>query len=95
MLTNVRSRVPFIWVLACLPLFAADLFASSVDSTASAKPKVYWFWLFNGAGKAGITRDRKRFRGKGIAGANLIDNGAYADARREGSKEHDFKVEVA
>ena len=43
-----------------------------------AKPRVYWFWLFNRVDKAGITRDLEQFKAKGISGVNLICNGGYA-----------------
>ena len=45
-----------------------------------AKPRVYWFWLFNRVDKAGITRDLEQFKAKGISGVNLICNGGYAGA---------------
>lgn len=50
-------------------------FAAPPDS---AKPRVYWFWLFNRVDKAGITRDLEQFKAKGISGVNLICNGGYA-----------------
>jgi hypothetical protein len=43
----------------------------------SAKPRVYWWWLYNRVDKAGITRDLEEFRAKGIAGVNLICTGGY------------------
>jgi len=43
----------------------------------SAKPRVYWFWLFNRVDKAGITRDLEQFKAKGISGVNLICSGGY------------------
>ena len=46
----------------------------------SAKPRVYWFWLFNRVDKAGITRDLTEFKAKGISGVNLICTGGYAGA---------------
>ena len=45
---------------------------------ASAKPRVYWFWIYNRVDKAGITRDLEQFKDKGISGVNLICNGGYA-----------------
>ena len=45
-----------------------------------AKPRVYWFWLFNRVDEAGITRDLEQFKAKGISGVNLICNGGYAGA---------------
>ncbi|HTI97831.1 MAG TPA: glycosyl hydrolase, partial [Dongiaceae bacterium] len=46
----------------------------------SAKPRVYWFWIYNRVDKAGITRDLEEFKAKGISGVNLICNGGYAGA---------------
>lgn len=43
----------------------------------SAKPRVYWFWIYNHVDKAGITRDLEQFKAKGIGGVNLILNGGY------------------
>ena len=43
----------------------------------SAKPRVYWFWIYNRVDKAGITRDLEQFKAKGISGVNLICNGGY------------------
>ncbi|MFA6126278.1 MAG: glycosyl hydrolase [Bacteroidales bacterium] len=43
-----------------------------------ARPRVYWWWLFNRVDKAGITRDLEEFRTKGISGVNLICTGGYA-----------------
>ena len=42
-----------------------------------AKPRVYWFWIYNHVDKAGITRDLEQFKAKGIGGVNLILNGGY------------------
>ena len=44
----------------------------------SAKPRVYWWWLYNRVDKAGITRDLEEFKAKGISGVNLICTGGYA-----------------
>jgi hypothetical protein len=52
-------------------------FASPPDS---AKPRVYWWWLFNRVDKEGITRDLEQFKAKGISGVNLICTGGYAGA---------------
>lgn len=49
-------------------------FATPPDS---AKPRVYWFWIYNRVDKAGITRDLEEFKAKGISGVNLICNGGY------------------
>ena len=43
-----------------------------------AKPRVYWWWLFNRVDKEGITRDLEQFKAKGISGVNLICTGGYA-----------------
>ena len=43
-----------------------------------AKPRVYWWWLFNRVDKEGITRDLEEFKSKGISGVNLICTGGYA-----------------
>ena len=43
-----------------------------------AKPRVYWWWLFNRVDKEGITRDLEEFKAKGISGVNLICTGGYA-----------------
>jgi hypothetical protein len=44
----------------------------------TAKPSVYWWWLFNRIDKKGITRDLEEFKAKGIGGVNLICTGGYA-----------------
>ena len=46
-----------------------------------AKPRVYWWWLFNRIDKAGITRDLEQFKAKGISGVNLICTGGYAGVK--------------
>src|ERR1039457_669414 len=56
-------------------LFASALFFATAGISAegnlepgfaappdSAKPRVYWFWLFNRVDKAGITRDLEQFK---------------------------------
>ena len=62
-----------------------DLFLHETNSQqgflnppASAKPSVYWWWLFNRIDKKGITRDLEEFKAKGIGGVNLICTGGYA-----------------
>lgn len=57
---------------------AENLDQGFANPPASAKPRVYWFWLFNRVDKAGITRDLEQFKAKGISGVNLICNGGYA-----------------
>ena len=51
---------------------------SFVSPPGTAKPRVYWWWLFNRVDKAGITRDLEEFKAKGISGVNLICTGGYA-----------------
>ncbi|MFZ1935972.1 MAG: glycosyl hydrolase [Thermoguttaceae bacterium] len=55
-----------------------DLAKGFLDPPASAKPSVYWWWLFNRVDKKGITRDLEEFKAKGIGGVNLICTGGYA-----------------
>ena len=55
-----------------------SLQASFVSPPETAKPRVYWWWLFNRVDKAGITRDLEEFKAKGISGVNLICTGGYA-----------------
>lgn len=50
---------------------------SFISPPDDAKPRVYWFWLFNRVDNAGITRDLEQFKAKGISGVNLICNGGY------------------
>ena len=84
LLWRFRFFLPLAWVVSVLFFattgIAADGkldqgFAAPPDS---AKPRVYWFWLFNRVDKAGITRDLEQFKAKGISGVNLICNGGYA-----------------
>src|SRR5664279_4576292 len=80
-----RLRLFLLFVLVASVLFFARAgvlaqgnierdFAAPPDD---AKPRVYWFWLFNRVDKAGVTRDLEQFKAKGIAGVNLICNGGY------------------
>ncbi len=55
-----------------------DLEVGFANPPASAKPSVYWWWLFNRIDKKGITRDLEEFKAKGIGGVNLICTGGYA-----------------
>jgi len=55
-----------------------DLEQGFANPPASAKPSVYWWWLFNRIDKKGITRDLEEFKAKGIGGVNLICTGGYA-----------------
>jgi hypothetical protein len=54
------------------------LLRSFLSPPDSAKPRVYWWWLFNRVDKDGITRDLQEFKAKGISGVNLICTGGYA-----------------
>jgi hypothetical protein len=81
----LRARLP--WALAFI-VFVAGLTAckpaaSGIDAgflhpPDAAKPRVYWWWLFNRVDKAAITRDLEEFKAKGISGVNLICTGGYA-----------------
>lgn len=51
---------------------------SFVSPPDNARPRVYWWWLFNRVDREGITRDLEEFRAKGISGVNLICTGGYA-----------------
>jgi len=58
---------------------SSDTLLSSFETPPnSAKPRVYWWWLFNRVDKEGITRDLEQFKAKGISGVNLICTGGYA-----------------
>jgi hypothetical protein len=56
----------------------SDLEQGFADPPAWAKPRVYWWWLYNRVDQAGITRDLEEFKAKGIGGVNLICTGGYA-----------------
>ena len=79
-----KKRIIIYLIIILLPSFS--LFGNDQDSLKnsfvtppdSAKPRVYWWWLFNRVDKAGITRDLEQFRAKGISGVNLICTGGYA-----------------
>jgi len=62
---------------ACKPA-ASGLDAGFLHPPDSAKPRVYWWWLFNRVDKAAITRDLEEFKAKDISGVNLICTGGYA-----------------
>jgi|WetSurMetagenome_2_1015567.scaffolds.fasta_scaffold02617_6 hypothetical protein len=57
---------------------ARQLRESFITPPDSAKPRVYWWWLYNRIDKESITRDLEEFRLKGISGVNLICTGGYA-----------------
>ena len=80
---RLRLFLSFAWVVS-LCLFAktrafaeANLDKAFAAPPDNAKPRVYWFWIFNRVDKAGITRDLEQFKAKGISGVNLICNGGY------------------
>src|SRR6185312_2339830 len=74
----------FILVLANIAPVCAQtpgsLSKSFISPPDSAKPRIYWFWLFNRVDRAGIKRDLEEFKAKGISGVNLICTGGYAGA---------------
>ena len=55
-----------------------SLRTSFITPPDAARPRVYWWWLFNRVDREGITRDLEQFRAKGISGVNLICTGGYA-----------------
>ena len=67
-------------LFACL--FIASLSVQAQSSFVSppdyAKPRVYWWWLYNRVDKAAIKEDLEEFKAKGISGVNLICTGGYA-----------------
>lgn len=84
MYSQIRAVLFFILVLANIaPVCAQNpgsLSKSFISPPDSAKPRIYWFWLFNRVDKAGIKRDLEEFKAKGISGVNLICTGGYAGA---------------
>ena len=42
-----------------------------------AKPRIYWFWIYNRVTREGITRDLEAFKDKGISAVTLICTGGY------------------
>jgi hypothetical protein len=54
------------------------LLRSFVSPPDDAKPRVYWWWLFNRVDSAAIKLDLEEFKAKGISGVNLICTGGYA-----------------
>lgn len=83
-MSNFKLRLVIYLCLILLPNIS--LLGKDLDSLSnaffsppdSAKPRVYWWWLFNRVDKAGITRDLEEFKAKGISGVNLICTGGYA-----------------
>ena len=84
MMTNFKSILVICLIILILPI--SPLLGQNSDSLKksflsppdTAKPRVYWWWLFNRVDKAGITRDLEEFKAKGIIGVNLICTGGYA-----------------
>lgn len=65
--------------IACVCAQNMESIRKSFDAPPlNAKPRVYWWWLFNRVDKASITRDFEEFKAKGISGVNLICTGGYA-----------------
>jgi hypothetical protein len=63
----------FITISGCIKLHdTGSLRESFITPPDSAKPRVYWWWLYNRINKESITRDLEEFRMKGISGVNLI-----------------------
>lgn len=65
-------------VCACQSQVSDSLSNAFLSPPDNAKPRVYWWWLFNRLNKEGITRDLEEFKAKGISGVNLICTGGYA-----------------
>lgn len=80
----------FLLLLSASPIFSqkSDELRHSFNAPPNqAKPRVYWWWLYNRINKEGITRDLQEFKEKGISGVNLICTGGYAgDKALEGIK---------
>lgn len=82
---TMKGRILTAYLVLCLAVVSraqqhhndtlSRLFVSPPDS---AKPRVYWWWLFNRVDSAGIHRDLEEFKAKGISGVNLICTGGYA-----------------
>ena len=78
-----RSRLLFLFMSVASFFFVLEtgiqagenLAQGFANPPASAKPRMYWFWIYNRLDKAGITRDLEQFKAKGISGGNLICNG--------------------
>lgn len=80
----------YLLLLSASPIFSqkSDELRHSFNAPPNqAKPRVYWWWLYNRINKEGITRDLQEFKEKGISGVNLICTGGYAgDKALEGIK---------
>ena len=78
---KLRFLVFFLVLMNSLSVIAQNsetLSRSFISPPDNAKPRVYWWWLFNRLDKEGITRDLEEFKAKGISGVNLICTGGYA-----------------
>jgi hypothetical protein len=79
-----RILLPFVVAASILFIGRTGVLAEEnldrgfANPPASAKPSVYWWWLFNRVDKRGITRDLQEFKAKGIGQVNLICTGGYA-----------------
>lgn len=81
--SKLKILCPLLILLASVPAFGQDsdtLGKAFISPADDAKPRVYWWWLFNRVDKEGITRDLEEFKAKGISGVNLMCNGGYAGA---------------
>lgn len=83
-MTHNHTNYPYLLLILCLCLLmpgklSADSLTNSFTSPPDqAKPRVYWWWLYNRVTKDAITRDLEEFKAKGISGVNLICTGGYA-----------------
>ena len=79
-----KLRLAILFIVIILSYVSAEgqdldsLRSSFISPPDYAKPRVYWWWLFNRVDKEGITRDLEEFKAKGISGVNLICTGGYA-----------------
>jgi len=81
----MKTKSNYIIAGILISMLSAAAPAASVDALEtgfrnppdSAKPRVYWFWMYNRVDKAGITRDLEEFKAKGISGVNMICNGGF------------------
>lgn len=81
---NSRFKLVFLLFITLLSCHTglnkeADVLGNSFLSPPDhARPRVYWWWLYNRVNKESITRDLEEFKAKGISGVNLICTGGYA-----------------
>ncbi|MBN1421317.1 MAG: hypothetical protein JXP34_21265 [Planctomycetes bacterium] len=62
-----------LWPFAGVPAAQPDLASGFADPPASARPRVFWWWLESHVGEAGITRDLEEMAQAGIGGALIFD----------------------